>query len=817
MSFPMVVVGFPLLLAVLALGMGLLVERLAGVRLPAMLLPVLGFGGLLVVSQLTTWPPSTTLAPATPWILLALALLGFLLAWRGGLGRRWRARAGGWWLAPGAALAAYLTVSAPVIAAGRLTFPGFLLDTTGSVQLMGAERLLHHGREFTTGYPGYGATLVAYFGHGYPSAAHTGLGSVGWLSGQDLLWLYAPYQAVELAFAALVLAFLAERAGLSRPAAAFTGWLAAVPALVYAYALMGSIKELTALPMLLLMGALVLLAPRLARGGVRAALPFAVAGAAALGAIGIAASPWVALFALAGLAFAAPVVALRRNPRKALALSAVAVGGMTAVLALPTLGPLSSTLGLANSIQNSDAVAAADPGNLLRPLRIAQAFGVWLGESHRVDPRYLNQTYLLIGVVAVCAILGVLCLARRRAWALLAFVVISFVVWEILRRRGTEWTDAKVLMLLSPVVMLLALVGAFSLRGGRGVEGALVAGVIAFGVLGSDALAYHATGLAPTQRYTELDAIGQHFAGQGPTLLTDFDEYGLYLLREVRVDSTGYAYRGAMTLSDGATPQYGHSYDVDQISQSTLQQFPLLVMRRSPAWSRPPSNYAEAWSGPSWEVWRRVGPAPKVHLALGEVSQPVAVARCARVRALARVARRDGGRLVYAERPPNIVLNMAEAVHSPNAILLSDLEGQPQLMLVGPARVEIGFRVRAAGRYRVWLGGEVDRPLHVILDGRLVGAPSEVFGDDANKYLAATVSLSPGKHKLTLIRGGGSLRPGDKASTVIDGAILEPLGAEREAVVSAAPSAWHSLCGRWLDWIEVVGLSPAGRNRSQGG
>jgi hypothetical protein len=804
MSFLMVVVGFPLLLGVLALGAGLLVERIAGVRLPFVLLPVLGFAALVVVSQFTTWLPSTTLAPATPWVLLALALIGFVLAWRGGLAERLSARGHGWWLAPGAAIAAYLTVSAPVIAAGRLTFPGYLLDTTGSVQLMGAERLLHHGREFTDGYPGYGATLVAYFGNGYPSGGHTVLGSVGWLSGQDLLWLYAPFQAVELALAALVLTFLAQRAGLSRPAAAVTGWLAAVPALVYSYALMGSIKELTVLPMLLLMGACVVLAPQLARAGIRAALPFAVAGGAALGAIGIAASPWVALFGLAGLAFAAPVVARRRNRRSALAISVLAAGAMTALLALPTLGPLSTTLGLANKITNSDAAAVADPGNLLRPLRIAQAFGVWLGESHRIDPRYLNQTYLLIGVVAVCALLGVAGLMRRRAWALLAFVVISFVVWEILRRRGTEWTDAKVLMLLSPVVMLLALVGAFSIRGGRGVEGALLAGVIALGVFGSDALAYHATGLAPTQRYTELSAIGHRFAGQGPTLLTDFDEYGLYLLREVRVDAPGYAYRGVMTLTDGTTPLYGHSYDIDQIAQSTVQQYPLIVMRRSPAWSRPPSNYAQVWGGPSYEVWRRVGPAPLVHLALGGGSQPVAVAQCPKLGALAQVARRGKARLVFAERAPNIVLSMAEAVHSANAALISDLEGLPQLVIGGPARVEMSFRVRAPGRYRLWLGGNVDRPLRVLVDGRMVGAPSEVFGGDANKYLAGTVSLGVGKHKLTLIRGGGSLRPGDKASTVVDGAILEPLTAEHESVGSVTPSAWRSLCGRWLDWVEVA-------------
>jgi hypothetical protein len=811
MSFPMVVVGFPLLLALLALGAGLLVERLAGVRLPFALLPALGFATLVVVSQFTTWP--STLAPATPWILLALALGGFALAGRR-LIERWRSRRGGWWLAPGAGLATYLTVSAPVLAAGRLTFPGYLLDTTGAIQLAGAERLLHHGRDFTNGFAGYGATLVAYFGHGYPSGGHTVFAATGWLSGQDLLWLYAPYQAMELAFAALVLAFLAERAGLSRAAAALAGWMAAVPALVYAYALMGSVKELTALPLLLLMGALVVLAAQTAsaRGGVRTVLPFAVAGAAALGAIGIAASPWVGLFALAGLAFAAPVLLARRRGRRALGVGAVALAGTTAVLGLPTLGPLSSTLRLATSLSGSNAAAANDPGNLLRPLRFVQTLGVWLGESHRADPRYLNQSYALIGIVAVCAVLGLSLLVRRRAWALLAFVAVSLVVWEGLTRRGTEWTDAKVLMLLSPVAMLMAMVGAFraveghnrvGAMGRHKVEGVLLAGTIAIGVLGSDALAYHGTGLAPTQRYSELRSIGQRFAGQGPTFVSDFDEYTLYLLRNSQPNAPGIAYHGVITLANGSNPSYGHSYDLDAIAQQTLQQYRLIVMRRSPAWSRPPGNFALVWNGPSYEVWRRVGAPPKVHLALGAGLQPVASAPCRQLRGLARVAQGDGGRLEFAARAANIVVNMAVAAHSPNTVKLSDLEGEPQYQFIGPARVEVGFRAPRTGRYELWLGGNVDRPLRVLLDGRLVGSPSETLGGDASKYLVGTVNLRAGRHDLQFIRGGGSLRPGDDASTLLDGVLFEPVSAEHEIVSSVAPSAWRSLCGRELDWVEV--------------
>src|SRR5271163_3821316 len=232
MEFLAVIVLFPLLFWGLSCGCGLLLERLTGARLPALLLLPLVFGVLIVVSQFTTWWGPT--APLTPLVLLALALAGFVLG-RRELRERWRGRPGGWWWGVGAAVATYAIVAAPILVAGRVTFTGYLLDTTGAIQIAGAERLLHHAHHFSTGLPAYGTTLEAYFGNGYPSGGHGVLASIGWLSGQDLIWLYSLFQALELSLAALVLTFLARRAGLPRSAAAITGVVAAVPALVYAY------------------------------------------------------------------------------------------------------------------------------------------------------------------------------------------------------------------------------------------------------------------------------------------------------------------------------------------------------------------------------------------------------------------------------------------------------------------------------------------------------------------------------------------------------------------------------------------------------
>jgi hypothetical protein len=807
MSYLAVLLLFPALLAVLSLGNGLLVGRLTGARLPALLLLPLGFGTLILVSQFTTRDSFT--APLTPWVLVALALLGLLLG-RRELVERWRLRGAGlgYLWCPLAAALAYGIVSAPLIAAGHLTFPGYLLDTTGAVQLMGAEWLLHHGDNFgsVAGIPAYGTTLSAYFGNGYPSGGHTVLASVGWLSGQDLLWLYSPFQAFDLAITSLVLMFVASRAGLGRLAAAATGMVAAIPALVFSYALMGSIKELTALPMLVLMGALLAIGRPLARsGGLRAVLPFAVAAAAALGAIGIAATPWIGLFGLAALLIAVPIA--RRRDVVRFVVAGVTLVAAVALLALPTVGSLSKTLGLAEAVSASNAQAVGDPGNLLRPLRFVQSLGIWLGESHRIEPRYLNQTYVVIGFVLIGLVAGTFWLLRRRAWAILAFVAISFIARLVLVRHGTEWADAKLLVLLSPVLVFLALIGALRGVGSGALERLVVFGLIAGGVIVSDALAYHATNVAPSQRYSELRSIGREFAGRRPTLVPDFDEYALYLLRDMQPTGPGFGYAGPFAFAGPLGSAYGHSYDLDDIAASSVQSFSTIVMRRSPERSRPPSNFTRAERGTYYEVWRRTGKQPVSHVGLGGANyQASSVPPCSELGRLARQSKRLGGRLAAAPRAPNLVASLETAGHSPSVAEVTDLEGRRELGFNGPGQIETGAQVTRPGEYELWLGGNIDsRDVHVLVDGRLVGEPSAQSGDDGNMIYVARLKLSAGHHDVRLERPGGGLQPGNNAGTVIDGIVFEPVSAEHESVRTIAPGAWRSLCGQPLDWVEVIG------------
>ncbi|HEY1451397.1 MAG TPA: hypothetical protein VGF47_10640, partial [Solirubrobacteraceae bacterium] len=88
--FALTVFAYPLVLALLCLGAGLAVDRCSGRWLPVALLPSVGAAALVALSQLST--SLTALAPATPYLMLAFALLGFALAPLRELSERVRAR-----------------------------------------------------------------------------------------------------------------------------------------------------------------------------------------------------------------------------------------------------------------------------------------------------------------------------------------------------------------------------------------------------------------------------------------------------------------------------------------------------------------------------------------------------------------------------------------------------------------------------------------------------------------------------------------------------------------------------------------------------
>jgi hypothetical protein len=795
MTFVLATVVFPALLVALALGTGLLVERASGWRIPGALLVPIGLAGLIAVGQLLTW--QSALAPATAPALWIIGVAGLGFGWR----RLHDARPEWWTVA--ATVGAYVALCAPVLLSGRPTFAGYLLDTTAGIQLVGAEFLLQHGRDFSS-IPDSSlrGALDNFFGAQYPSGGHVLLGGVGRPLPVSLIWLYAPYLALMAALTAPSLSFIVRRSGAPRWLATAGALAGAMPALVYAYTQQGSIKEITVLPLLLVLGALLVLTRDIWRAGPRGAIPLAVVAAGGIGAIGLAFAAWLGLVALAALAIGLATAAPAERRPKAVALRVAPALALTALLLLPTIADFRKALGIGDAFDQGNVVAVSDPGNLVRPLLNEQVAGIWLHGSHRVDPgHYLQETYILIGVVLVAALLGVGLILRRRLVEVGAFALACLVVWGVLTRKGTAWTDAKLLVISSPIVMLLAFLGIANLvRGGFRLAGAVLAALILGGVLGSNAFEYHDTNLAPTDRFEELLEIGERYAGRTPTLVPDFDEYAFFALRDMAPEGPGFAFRTqrTATLSDGSVPAYGHSYDLDALPADRLQEFPTIVMRRSPERSRPPSDFVRAYRGDWYEVWeRRRDPPVLAHVPGGRGLRPDSPISCGDARSAAKAARPRGS-LSHPRRTRTVVLDPARLRHS-----ASWPELPVGIGLGAPGNLRGRFEVEQSGRHLLWFKGEFARPTDVRIDGGSVGDVAYESGGDGNYAKPIEVELDAGEHTLELSKGGGTLRPGDATPSRLLAIVIEPAGDDR-ALSSRPAGDWRSLCGPPLDWLEAV-------------
>ena len=277
---------YPCVLALLCAGAGLLVDRAGGSFLPGVLLPVVGAAVLIGLSQLTTY--AVFAAPATPYLLAVIALAGFAL------GRpRLAAMLSGGWRRFGWQLAvpviAYVAALAPVLFAGRTSFSSYGVLTDSAFHMLGADFLIRHGQDYShldlRNSPGQ--YLNDYYNTYYPSGADTFFGASALLVRVPLIWAFQPFNAFMLALCTGPAWVLVRQLGLDGRLAALATLTITLPALVYGYELIASVKEISSLPLILALGALVVLHPRWLRGSPRGAVPFALVLAAGISALGI--------------------------------------------------------------------------------------------------------------------------------------------------------------------------------------------------------------------------------------------------------------------------------------------------------------------------------------------------------------------------------------------------------------------------------------------------------------------------------------------------------------------------------------------------
>lgn len=788
---------FPLVLLVVCLGCGLAVERAGGWRLPGTVLASIGLALVIVTATLTTYTNAT--ARLTTATVVILALAGYATS----MGRLRGLRPEPWALLAG--LGVYAVMAAPIIMSGQASFLGYFVLNDTAVHFTLIDQLLSHGRDLAGIAPSSTqAVAQAYISTSYPIGSQVALGAIRPLVAQDVAWIFQPYLAVILSLGAVALYELLDRVVRSRPLRALCVFIASQAGLVYAYYLEASIKEVATTWVITLTVVMVLTTLR-GRLRPRGVVGLAIVAVAAFDVLDLAIAPWVAI-PLAVFVVAAAWrarFAVRAMPAGRLALASVATLAVVGVAAAPIIAHARTFL----EVDSAVLTQQGDLGNLVTPLLRWQMLGIWPSGDFRfpvID--HYRITYALLGIALASAVFGALWLPRRRAAGPLLLLVGDGVAALYLLSRASPYASAKVMMIFSLTVVLTAMLGAVALHDtGRRIEGWALALLLAGGVLWTNWVAYRGASVAPRQRLEELASIGTRFSGQGPTFYNLPDEFATHFLREVAVADPVYsppAPRPGLpprNLTNERTP-----WDPSELSEPYLQHFRLLILNRSPTTSRPPANYRLVYSDGYYDVWRRTG-EPQVldELPLGGLLEPNSVPRCSTVAALAGRARREHARLAYATREPVASL-VPTAVARPDN--WGEVDGQPDSLIPRrePGTITGAVRVAASGRYNISLEGAFSEQLHIRIDGREVGSPSYQLGSPEQVIPVGQVYLRAGIHSVSIAAPGGGLEPGVTQSHQTIGPLMLVPAAEAEPVEQIAPSRARSLCGRALDWIEVV-------------
>jgi hypothetical protein len=776
-------VAFPLVLFAIAVGCGLLV-RAAFNDLPGAITPVAGLAVIVVVGQVTTLVDAT--AELTTPLVVVLAVAGY------GLSMGSLERPSVWAVA--CAVAVFAFYAAPIVLSGEATFAGFVkLDDTATWMAL-TDRIMEHGRSLSGLEPStYEATLAFNLGHGYPIGAFLPLGVARELVGQDVAWVIQPYMACLGAMLGLALWELLRGLVPSPGLRALAATLAAQPALLYGYYLWGGVKEMTAAA--LIAGAAACVGWLVSRP--RDAGPIvtlALLSGASIGVLSGGGVVWLLPALLAAVAASIWAVGRVVSVRRALGFAAAVV-----LLSLPVIVPGGLLPPTSSPIDSATAL-----GNLISPLPLREVAGIWPAGDFRLSPDDGATTGVLIAVSVIAAAWAFVWAWRDRAWGFMIYVAGALVSALVIFELGSPWVAAKALATASPAIpFAAAAAGALLASRGRRVEGSVLIAVIAGGVLWSNALAYRDVNLAPRGQLGELQAIGEQIAGEGPTLMTEYNPYGArHFLRDADPEGASELRRRVVPLVNGGQLTKGESADTDRFQLQALLAYRTLVLRRSPAQSRPPSPYHLIYRGTYYEAWQRPARAPAElidPLGPGSPLDPTAIPRCPEVRRLAQEAG-HGGTLAVVKRPAPLALGLSRTRHPPGwPTARSD-----SLPSISAGTISASVTVPTTSGYEVWLGGSVRPQVDLLVDGRRVGSVRHELNNAGQYVLLGQVPLSAGHHRLEIAVHGADLHPGSGGRPAPIGPLVLSSDDAAQTQIRRFPAkdAREVCAGRW-DWVEA--------------
>ena len=243
---------------------------------------------------------------------------------------------------------------------------------------------------------------------------------------------------------------------------------------------------------------------------------------------------------------------------------------------------------------------------------------------------------------------GIVLELRRRRPAGLLLLIPWRVVAAALAPRLSPYAAGKLLVVLSPAVVLMAAIGGFTLLAQRmrwlQVAAGLALSVLVVGMFVSDSLGYRMATLAPPDRIDAMTDAADHASGDGLWLVNEWEEFAKYFMRDIKVNAAFEAESPRPAEMRDPRPIFGRYYDLDALTLEYLNSFPGIIKRRSPAASRPPASFKLSYENDYYEVWKRQDEP------IGDRAHPTSTAKPSHRPAAVR-GRACAGRTSPPERP----------------------------------------------------------------------------------------------------------------------------------------------------------------------
>lgn len=348
-------------------------------------------------------------------------------------------------------------------------------------------------------------------------------------------------------------------------------------------------------------------------------------------------------------------------------LPAIGIGVSVLVLSLlPQAGRIHNFIA-ANSGKDGIIVPKDVLANLVAPLPVWEAFGVWNNPDYRLPASPAFEAGMWTALVFALVLFGAWWLCRRGRWMLPVAAAASMLIWRVSMDSQSPYVVAKALVIASPLLLataMLPLLEQLPDRFPRSMKAvtralpgqplavglaALLALVVFFKVAESDVRALRASPIGPTYHADQLREL-QPLIDDQPTLFLGDDDFVKWALPGVPVVPVVFGGEETMIRPEKGWSR-GMPLDFDIVDAATLNSFRYVITTRDRAGSQPPPQMHLVRTTPSFELWRRQGKIQERSI-LPEGETSGALLDCASPEG--RAILRGGG--VAAVRPAPVVV-----------------------------------------------------------------------------------------------------------------------------------------------------------------